>query len=79
MKNIKMLLFAMLCLSVCALMGDHGKSIRRFPEIHTGVTQDDQCLECHHPDHATGPPCPHPILKGCITCHNDPLSRQAGN
>jgi hypothetical protein len=35
------------------------------------VTRDDQCLECHHPDHAQGPPTPHPDFTGCLKCHND--------
>jgi hypothetical protein len=35
------------------------------------VTRDVQCLECHHPDHAQGPPTPHPDFTGCLKCHND--------
>lgn len=73
MKPLIILLLTAACMSACALFGVHGKSIRRFPEIHAGVTADERCLECHHPDHATGPPCPHPLFSGCIKCHNDPL------
>ena len=54
-----------------AYLGFHGKSVKAFPELHAGVTQDARCLECHHPDHAQGPPTPHPGFTGCLNCHND--------
>lgn len=53
-------------------MGFHGPSIRLHPDIHEGVTEDQQCLECHHPDrNPVGPPTSHPQFTGCIKCHND--------
>lgn len=55
-------------------LGMHGPSIRRYPEIHANVATDQECLECHHPDHnPTGPPTSHPHFTGCLKCHNDPL------
>lgn len=61
--------------SACAYryyLGVHGPSIKQFPEIHQGVTQDAECLECHHPEgNLTGPPTTHPGFTGCLKCHND--------
>lgn len=54
-----------------AYLGMHGSSIRSYPDVHDSVGKDDQCLECHHPDHAQGPVSPHPGFTGCIHCHND--------
>lgn len=68
-------ILVILLLSGCAYryyMGMHGPSIKQFPEIHQGVTQDAECLKCHHPDHSpTGPPTTHPGFTGCLKCHND--------
>ncbi len=52
-------------------LGFHGPSIRLSPDVHESVTQDKECLECHHPDNADGPPTPHPKFIGCLKCHND--------
>lgn len=76
MKNCKMILMAasMLLLSGCAYWGFHGKSVKRFPEFHEGITEDVECLSCHHPENAKdeqAPPTPHPGFTGCLKCHND--------
>jgi hypothetical protein len=74
-KRISILVFAIVLLSGCAYryyLGMHGPSIRQHPQIHQGVTQDDECLECHHPEgKPDGPPTSHPQFKGCLKCHND--------
>lgn len=55
-------------------LGMHGPSIKAFPEVHAGVTEDQECLECHHPDKdPTGPVTTHPNFTGCLKCHNDDL------
>jgi hypothetical protein len=55
-------------------MGMHGPSIKAFMDIHTTVTEDQACLECHHPDKdPKGPPTSHPRFTGCLKCHNDDL------
>ncbi|MEJ2200609.1 MAG: hypothetical protein P8X63_06300 [Desulfuromonadaceae bacterium] len=60
------------CSGYRAYLGLHGNSIRLHPEAHdAALSEDSQCLECHHPDHAAGPPTPHPGFKGCLKCHND--------
>lgn len=74
MKNQILWAAAVLFLSGCAhtaYLGFHGKSVKAFPEIHASVQSDAQCLECHHPDNAQGPPTPHPNFTGCLKCHND--------
>ena len=58
-------------------LGMHGPSTRNYPEIHTEDIRDDiQCLECHSPKDNPGdaPATTHPGFKGCLKCHNDPLS-----
>lgn len=66
---------AIVFLSGCAYryyLGMHGPSIKQYPQIHEGVTQDAECLECHHPErNPTGPPTSHPDFSGCLKCHND--------
>jgi hypothetical protein len=68
----------LLILAGCAYrhyMGLHGPSIRSTPDIHEGVTEDGQCLECHHPDrNPVGLPTSHPQFTGCLKCHNDPVT-----
>lgn len=54
-----------------AYLGWHGPSIQLHPDIHEFVEEDDQCLECHHPDNPEGPASLHPNFTGCIKCHND--------
>jgi len=78
MKRMIRILFLILWLTTLAgcayrhYMGFHGPSIRLHPDIHEGVTEDRQCLECHHPDrNPVGPPTSHPQFTGCIKCHND--------
>ncbi len=56
-----------------AYMGIHGSSIKLYPEVHENITEDKQCLDCHHPDIAEGPVTPHPGFQGCIKCHNDEI------
>ncbi len=55
-------------------LGVHGPSIKIVAEIHEGITADEDCLSCHHPDHnPTGPPTSHPQFTGCLECHNDDI------
>ena len=76
----KTMIYGAVCmlLSGCAYqhyMGMHGPSVKAFPEIHQGVTEDQDCLSCHHPDrNPTGPPTSHPQFTGCLKCHNDGLN-----
>jgi hypothetical protein len=77
----KLLLISLLSLFIgCAYrhyMGLHGPSIKRHPDIHEGITTDQECLECHHPDkNPEGPPTSHPQFTGCLKCHNDDLERR---
>lgn len=60
-------------LTGCAYLGFHGPSIQSFPDVHQGVMLDQQCLGCHHPDHASAPPTPHPSFTGCLKCHDDEI------
>jgi hypothetical protein len=81
-KKFRYTLFAV-CLSIlimggCAYrhyLGLHGPSIKLYPDIHEGITEDHECLECHHPDQDPydGPPTSHPNFTGCLKCHNDGL------
>jgi predicted CXXCH cytochrome family protein len=42
--------------------------------VHEGVTQDEECLACHHPDNEPeGPSTTHPNFTGCLKCHNDDI------
>lgn len=70
LKSI-LLLAVMAALVGCAYLGAHGPSIQSYPGVHHGITEDTSCLQCHHPDHGTAPPTPHPSFKGCLKCHND--------
>ena len=77
LKKICCYVALVLLFSGCAYryyLGMHGPSIRVFPDIHQGVTEDEDCLGCHHPDRdPEGPPTTHPGFKGCLKCHNDEL------
>ena len=80
MKTVRQFFLSILILAVmtgCAYrhyLGMHGPSIRSAPDVHKGVTEDVECLECHHPArNPTGPPTTHPQFTGCLKCHNDPL------
>ncbi len=80
MKTIKYFILGTLVLAVvsgCAYryyLGMHGPSIRNSPEVHEGVIEDSECLECHHPERdPEGPPTTHPKFVGCLKCHNDPI------
>jgi hypothetical protein len=80
MKTIKQILLGSLILVImtgCAyryFLGMHGPSMLNFSGIHEGVTEDSECLKCHHPDRdSAGPPTSHPQFTGCLKCHNDPL------
>jgi len=84
-KGFRTILLLMVILSVfgCygyrAYLGLHGKSIRLFPDEHEAVTEDRECLECHHPNNSEeGSPTPHPNFKGCIKCHNDEIETARG-
>lgn len=70
---------ALMLFSGCAYryyLGMHGPSIKAFPDIHQGVTEDQGCLSCHHPDRNTdAPPTSHPEFTGCLKCHNDDLKK----
>ncbi|MBR9982360.1 MAG: hypothetical protein KFF50_15115 [Desulfatitalea sp.] len=74
-KRFFLFSMAMVILGGCAYrhyLGMHGPSVRRYPGIHEGVTEDAQCLLCHHPDRdPAGPPTSHPQFAGCLKCHND--------
>ncbi|MDY6868686.1 MAG: hypothetical protein SVT56_12450 [Chloroflexota bacterium] len=74
-KGIILFIMATMILGGCAYrhyLGLHGPSIRNFPEIHKGVTEDVECLACHHPERdLVGPPTSHPQFTGCLKCHND--------
>ncbi len=63
-----------------AYLGFHGPSVQQYPEIHAGMTEDDQCRICHHPDNAgkvdKAPATTHPEFKNCLKCHNDPLEQK---
>jgi hypothetical protein len=67
----------LIVMSSCAYrhyLGFHGPSIKRSPDVHEGVTEDEECLECHHPDkEPSGPPTTHPNFTGCLKCHNDDI------
>jgi len=84
-KGFRTIILLMVILSVfgCygyrAYLGLHGKSIRLFPDEHEAVTEDRECLECHHPNNSEeGSPTPHPNFKGCIKCHNDEIETARG-
>ncbi len=69
---------AVVILNGCAYrhyLGVHGPSIKSVPEIHEGITADQDCLSCHHPAHSSiGPPTSHPHFTGCLKYHNDDLT-----
>jgi hypothetical protein len=73
-KRLILCSMAMLLLAGCAYrhyLGMHGPSVRRYPDIHEGVTADAECLACHDPDgDLVGPPTSHPQFVGCLKCHN---------
>lgn len=76
-RLILILLVAAMLLSSCAYrhyLGMAGPSINTFPEVHQGVTEDSECLDCHAPGHSgEAPPTSHPGFKGCLRCHNSPV------
>lgn len=78
MKTINRILICctvLIVLGSCAYqhyLGMHGPSVRNYPDVHEGVTEDAQCLGCHHPEKdPVGPPTSHPQFTGCLKCHND--------
>jgi hypothetical protein len=80
MKKMILLFLGLLIIlfaSGCAYryyLGMHGPSVKMYPDTHAGVTQDSECLTCHHPQHdPSGPPTTHPHFKGCLKCHNDEI------
>ena len=82
MKNsvffkIVFILFIFISFSGCTYryyLGMHGPSIQAFPDDHEGVTEDHECLECHHPaKDPDGPATTHPNFTGCLKCHDDDL------
>lgn len=80
-QRILLCSLAMTILGGCAYrhyLGLHGPSVRRNPDIHAGVTEDADCLGCHHPDrNPVGPPTSHPQFTGCLKCHDDPVDGRA--
>ena len=69
------LLFIVFGCSYRYYLGLHGPSIKLHPEKHEGVTEDEECLECHDPENGTGdPPTSHPHFTGCLKCHNDDVN-----
>jgi predicted CXXCH cytochrome family protein len=69
------LLFIIFGCSYRHYLGLHGPSIRLYPEQHEGLTEDEECLECHDPENGTGdPPTSHPNFTGCLKCHNDEVN-----
>ena len=77
-RSLRLILVTAGILIVCgcsyrAYLGLHGASIKLYPDEHESAVSDNQCLECHHPDSAEGPPTPHPNFKGCLKCHNDEI------
>ena len=53
-------------------LGFHGPTTKNQPDIHSGFTQDAECLGCHGDgDESQGPATSHPQFKGCLKCHND--------
>jgi len=78
MKSVvKIALCACLLMFSCACayryyLGMHGPSMRAYPDIHENVSEDKDCLGCHHPDEASeAPATTHPDFAGCLKCHND--------
>lgn len=73
-----MLLVVLIFISACAYrhyLGMHGPSVKQFPQVHAGFTEDKACLMCHDPgSSATSPKTGHPNFKGCLKCHNDDMS-----
>ena len=74
-KHLLIVTGVWLVLGSCAYryyLGLHGPSIRHFPDVHAGVTEDAQCLACHDPNgDPGGPPTTHPQFVGCLKCHDD--------
>jgi len=76
MKKLYLLysILAVVTVSGCAYLGIHGPSILATPEVHSDVSTDSECLECHHLDRDKDTPqTPHPNFTGCIKCHTDPV------
>ncbi len=78
MNTLKKIIICCAALTVfggCAYrhyLGMHGPSVRNFPDIHQGVTEDQDCLSCHYPGRdSEGLHTSHPEFKGCLKCHND--------
>lgn len=79
LKKIMICCAVLMLFSGCAYryyLGMHGPTVKVFPDIHQGVTEDRDCLECHHPDRKTeAPRTSHPQFTGCLKCHNDELKK----
>jgi hypothetical protein len=78
MRTIKIALFALLAVmtfSGCMVryyLGMHGPSVKRYPDIHAGITRDQECLQCHRAqNNPQGPVTNHSHFTGCLKCHND--------
>lgn len=66
------LVLVIIAISGCAYLGFHGPSILATPEVHSDVSTDSECLECHHLDRDKDTPqTPHPNFTGCLKCHSD--------
>ena len=68
-----LLIFVSTVIFSCAHLGFHGPSIRTYPHVHSNVTEDRECIKCHHGDDPEGPLTPHPNFSGCLKCHNDEI------
>ena len=64
MRSFRKMLVLFVSLSIlfgCAYryyLGFHGPSIKLHPDVHDGITQDGECLECHGPDSNSDGPLP---------------------
>lgn len=77
-KKIMICCVVVIGFSGCAYrhyLGIHGPSMKAFPDIHQGLTEDQDCRGCHDPgQNPTGPPSSHPLFTGCLKCHNDDIN-----
>lgn len=65
-------LVMLIALCSCHIILSHGPSVRLHPDVHYEVGENTDCLACHHWDRSPeGPAISHPIVPGCLKCHND--------
>lgn len=80
-RVLTLLLLAVVATSAgCAYrhyLGMHGPTTKKHPDIHfDSIKEDNECLDCHSPKNTSGeaPTTSHPTFKGCLKCHNDPVT-----